>query len=626
MRELLMQYLNNGLSRREFIKKMTAAGFSTVAAQNVLGSLSPLTASGASSDYKIMRGNGAELLVEQWDAAGVEFLICGNSSHLRNIFDALIDHPRIHPILTVEEGIAVAIASGYAMASGKLGVVACSAVGAPHCTSNMYNAMTARLPVMVATDMNPTEWQVREGISEGFKLLDVANPLTKWRFLVEHRQLIPDVTRRAIKVATASPGGPVFLTYPEDVLDPQIEAPIIPQEKFLVPAQLKAPPEAIEAAARMLLEAKNPCMTVEAEAWRSGASDAVVELAELLGIPGMRVVVSSWTDGFPTDHPLYINHEYTENVRFPLGKSDLLLLLGIYMPNPGPAKTIHITTEPDQIGKDHPEDMPMLADTRLAVLDLIDAIKSMATTERLSAIARPRIEAIKAFNQSMRESLDKVAKANWDYKPIAWQRLAVELDRALDPDALIVEELSTEKTKIFSYIRTRKDGRTRIGRNIYQALGWGVGLSIGAKLAVPNRQVVSFVGDGAFMFGQFESLWTMARYEVPIIVVVFNNRSYNEPRQRMLGKMSRQGQLGKDMACYLGDPNVNFAKAASVFGIAGEVVENPDDIQPALRRAIRATRDGKPYVLDVLIERTGVGAESTWYPEYSVAERRTRQV
>jgi thiamine pyrophosphate-dependent acetolactate synthase large subunit-like protein len=632
MRELVMSYLSNELSRRGFIKKMSAAGFSAVAANEILRSLNPLTTSAAErsvdavADYKTMQGTGGEVLVEQWLAAGVEFLFTSNSSHLRGVYDALVDNQRMHPIVAVEEGQAVAMAAGYAMATGKPSVAAMSVAGAPHASSNMYNAMSAQLPVMIATDMVPTEVEDREGIYEGRNLLGAADSNSKWKWLVGQADLIPDITRRAIKVATTAPSGPVLITYPEDVLvRNNVKATIIPQEKFNVPAAIRGPNEAIETAARMLLEAKNPCMYVGPEAWTSGARAACIELAELLGIASMRVLIDSWVDTFPTSHPLFINAEYTANTRFPRGV-DVLLVVGGFMPNPGTAKTIHITTARNDVGKAYPEDLPILADTRLAVLDIIQAIKSMAAADRLSKIATPRIEAIGSFNKSMQESLQAVAKVHWDNKPISWPRLSLELNNALDPDALIVDELSTEKTKLFSYLRTREGGRTRIGRSIQQALGWGVGLSIGVKLAKPNQQVVSLVGDGAFMFGQFEALWTMARYEVPVITVVFNNRSYNEPRQRIMGKMGRQGETGKDIACYLGSPDVDFARVASGFGIGGEVVANPGDTRPALDRAIKATRDGKPYVLDVLLERSGIGAESTWYPPYSIAKQRTRQV
>jgi thiamine pyrophosphate-dependent acetolactate synthase large subunit-like protein len=474
--------------------------------------------------------------------------------------------------------------------------------------------------------MVPVEFEDREAVYETRTLLGTAGSASKWHWMASQSELIPDITRRAIRVATTAPGGPVLLSYPEDVLARKdIKATIIPQEKFNVPAAIRPPTSAVEAAAKMLLDAKSPAMYVGPEAWRSGARPDCVELAEMLGIPAMRVLIDSWVDCFPTDHPLFVNAEYTPNVRFPRG-IDVLLVLGGFIPNPGTAKAIHITTDPAEINKVYPAELPVLADTRLAVRDIIDAIKSQATKERLAATAQPRIEAIRAFDQSMRETLRAVAKDNWDNKPISWQRLAMELDAALEPDALIIDELSTEKTKLFSYIRTREGGRTRMGRSIQQALGWGVGLSIGAKLATPNQQVVSVIGDGAFMFGQLEALWSMARYDVPNIVVVFNNRSYNEPRQRIMGKMGKQGQTGKDMACYLGNPDVDFTKVASAFGIAGEVVANPGDLRSALERAVKTTRGGKPYILDVLVERSGIGAESTWYPRYSTAERRGRPV
>lgn len=631
MRELVMSYLRDDLSRRGFIKKMTGAGFSAVAASAVLESLSPLTASGAElavvepGEYKTIKGTGGEILVEQLRAAEVKFVVAGNSSHLRDFYDGFVDRNDIHLIMAVEEGQAVAIASGYAMASGKLGVVAVSVAGIPHCSSNMYNAMTARLPLLVASDMVPSVFEDREGTYEGRNLINAGHSNAKWNWYVSNAAVVPDITRRAIKVATTSPGGPVLITYPEDALAGEAGATIIPQEKFNVPVTVKPPADAVEAAARLLLEAKSPCMYVGPEAWTTGGRMDCIELAELLGIPAMRTSNDCWVDCFPTAHPLFVNAEFTPNLRFPRGV-DVLLVLGHFMPRPGSAKAVHVTTERNEINKASPAELPIAADPRLTVRDIITAIKSVATAQRISAVARPRIDETRTFNRSMDEALGAAAKARWDSSPISWPRLAMALNDALDPDALIVDELSTEKTKIFSYIRTHDGGRTRIGRSIQQALGWGVGLSIGAKFASPDRQVVSLVGDGAFMFGQFEALWSMTRYNVPVITIVLNNRSYNEPRQRILGKMGKQGRSGKDMACYLGSPDVDFARAASAFGIGGEMVANPADLGPALGRAIKATRDGKPYVLDVVVERSGIGHESTWYARYSVAEQRARKV
>ena len=157
------------------------------------------------------------------------------------------------------------------------------------------------------------------------------------------------------------------------------------------------------------------------------------------------------------------------------------------------------------------------------------------------------------------------------------------------------------------------------------ALGWGVAASIGVKIARPNNQVVCLQGDGGFLFGQTEALWTMSRYDVPVIVVIFNNRSYNETRVRMYSRGGRQAETQKDMLSYLGDPDVNFVHIANAFNIRGEQVQSREQIKAAMSRAIRATRDGRPYLIDALVERGASGAAG-WYPAYSVAESRTRQV
>jgi thiamine pyrophosphate-dependent acetolactate synthase large subunit-like protein len=209
--------------------------------------------------------------------------------------------------------------------------------------------------------------------------------------------------------------------------------------------------------------------------------------------------------------------------------------------------------------------------------------------------------------------------------------VSAELIEVLEKDAIIVPELSQyggagfAENVALSQFTFGPGGMRHIGRTTGGALGWGVGAALGVKLAQPDRQVVALQGDGSFLFGQAETLWTMVRYEVPVIVVIYNNRSYNGPRDAIFRQNGRQAQAGKDMTCYLGNPDVDFAKVAAGFGVKGEVAKNPDQLKAALRRAIRTTRDGMPYLIDAVIERTGAAADSTWYPKYSVAAARTRK-
>ena len=119
----------------------------------------------------------------------------------------------------------------------------------------------------------------------------------------------------------------------------------------------------------------------------------------------------------------------------------------------------------------------------------------------------------------------------------------------------------------------------------------------------------------------------MARYSAPVTTIVYNNRSYNNERNRIWTYVGgAQFKQGRDMTCYNGDPDVDFAKAAQAFGVEGEVIKEPDKLKDAIARAKRAVADGRPYLLDVHTWRDGVGAASTWHPPYSVAERRSRKV
>jgi thiamine pyrophosphate-dependent acetolactate synthase large subunit-like protein len=131
------------------------------------------------------------------------------------------------------------------------------------------------------------------------------------------------------------------------------------------------------------------------------------------------------------------------------------------------------------------------------------------------------------------------------------------------------------------------------------------------------------------LFGQLESLWTASRYDIPVIIVILNNRSYDSERQALymtsqLVKTNKE--LWKDMACYLGNPVVDFVNIAKGFGIDGELVSQPIELKAAFARATAVTREGRPYLIDAVIARRGKGADSTWHPEISIADRRTRKV
>jgi thiamine pyrophosphate-dependent acetolactate synthase large subunit-like protein len=207
------------------------------------------------------------------------------------------------------------------------------------------------------------------------------------------------------------------------------------------------------------------------------------------------------------------------------------------------------------------------------------------------------------------------------------ERLSAEINRVLDDQAVILSEQGGRSN--IGGIDFTPGGRTLIGPTTGYALGWGLGASLGVKIARPDQQVACLIGDGALLFGQVESLWTASRYDIPVIIIVFNNRSYDSERQALYLTSLLPGAdkpQWKDMSCYLGDPVVDFVGVARAFDIGGERISAPAEAGPALERAAAAAREGRPYLIDAVIARRGHAAESTWYPEISIAGRRSRKI
>lgn len=193
------------------------------------------------------------------------------------------------------------------------------------------------------------------------------------------------------------------------------------------------------------------------------------------------------------------------------------------------------------------------------------------------------------------------------------------MNRAIAPDAIVVTETVTSDRYIWSYVDFDQPGGGR--RHIVSSggsLGWGLGAACGAKMGVPDKQVVLSVGDGSYQFAT-QALWTIKRFEVPLVVVIFNNRAYQANRYAMAGLSGRAAATGQYRGINLVDPEIDHVGIARSYGIEGERVSSPAELEAALQRAMQAERQGRAYVLDVLIARQGAGADSDWHEKFSVA-------
>lgn len=627
--QTLERYLSNRTSRRDFIQSLAAVGVTTLAAESLLASLNvELEADegrGVDGQVEMFEGTAGAALVEQLKAAGVKYIFHTNTTGIATMMDQ-VDQDKINVIMVTHEGQAVSAAEGYALASNTLGFFVGSKVGVGNSISNLYNAWKDHTPMVVSYGRQPLKGQGGlDGFEEWDDHLEPTKSFTAWNWSCVDAETMPKTLRRAMKFAFTPPGAPVTLDFPGDLLNKKISSPILKLNPKSARPLFRASSARIEKAAELLAEANNPIFIVGSEITRGGATKEIIALAEKLSVPVAQDRRSPLFSDFPTHHPLFLS-EYSPPLRFP-ESMDLVINLGASASQELPEGTrlVHASSDADQIGKHRPTDLPILAHVSATIADLSDALDGILTKDRQQRIRSERLEKTSAYTRQLEQARQIALRGRFDQAPISWERVGYELEQALDKDAVLVPELGSQDYKLLHYLRQGEGQKHRIGRTAGSALGWGIGAALGVQLALPDRQVVAIQGDGGFMFGQSETLWSISRYDAPLLVIIMNNHSYNETRNRNLTRGGRQYETGQDMTSYLGAPDIDFAKMASAYDIQGEKVSDPNQLASALQRAIKTMRDGRPFMLDLEVARDGIFSESDWYPRHSIAELRKKK-
>jgi benzoylformate decarboxylase len=629
MKELVKKFLDKDISRRNFLQGLVGLGLSAKAINSVFNSIAyaeqVLPTEG--TDFE---GTGAEVLVETLKAFDIEYVFNANSTGQYALYEALMDRPEMNLILAVQEGQAASMAQGFELATGKTAALFIPGIGIPHACNNLYNAWKDRSSIAVFTDGSNSEFLGRDMFEQVDNWLEPLAQFSKWRWHVNYSNRIGEMVRKAIKVAATPPGGPVYIRIPTNILSAnRVKDKIYPKGRFNIPMNIEPAPHLIEQAAKLLIEAREPWINVGGEVTRAHANEELIELAELLSIP-VSQGVSCYGD-FPFKHSLFAGFWGMGPMTQAFG-IDVLLNIGALMPDPGyltnpvpnTCKVIHTRIEYDDIANIYPTDVAIAAGAKETIQALIETIKATLTKEKIKALRDNRLQKVISRLAETRRKREEKAKKHWDRSPLSWERLCFEVDRVLEEDACVVPELTHRVPH--HWMNFDRGKKKLIGRTTGSALGWGVGASFGVKVGRPDKQVVCLVGDGGMLFGQLESLWSFSRYDVPVIIIVFNNRSYEGPRKRMAMISRRPMEKYKDMANYIGDPDVGFVDIAKSFGIKGEVVSTPNDIRPAMKRAIQVTKDGRPYLIDAILAQTGPGAGFNWHPEISIAAKRKKRV
>jgi acetolactate synthase-1/2/3 large subunit len=639
MRELVARYLSRSISRRGFLKGLTTAGISLAAAESILESIVPVahaqdTRRVAPDAIKMVEGTGAECFAEQLIASGVRYVFGNSASEDAQFYEALVDRPQLKYILTPHEGPGAAMAAGYVKASGEPTIVMQAAVvGLVNAMGQMFNAYKEQTPlVFYSYRTDQTRRAGRDGFEEVANQEQIVQPMTKYSWLARRADMIPETVRRGFKAAWTQPYGPTYVSWHSDLNDEKTYAEVIVQEKVDPRMRVRPNPVEVERAAKLLVEAKMPLMIVGDEITTAKAAAKAVKLAELLGMPvtQARQIYAN----FPETHPLWVGSLPAARLAaldFPKNP-DVVINVGNKLQHNGPqpivareAKFIDMRIDSWSMGNVMNTEVPLVADVAYGLDDLIAAVEGLVTPA-IRKRAQERAQEVRRFSEKAKTLRALVAKnPEWNRNPMLADRVTSEIAQFADKDAIIVHEAGSVVLHGFDFNPIG-------GRELFfyygAHLGSGVGTAAGVKLARPNRQVICLVGDGSFIFGP-TALWNMARLELPVITVVYNNHAYSGPHSRVIektagGKMVQKRQFVHD---YLGNPDMNMAYIAKGFGVDAEVVESPGELGAALARARKATVQGRPYLIDAQVARVGVAwAEKPWVPPISVARERTRKV
>ncbi len=639
MRELVARYLRHSISRRDFLKSLTATGVSLAAAESVLSTLVPVAhaqeAGGAAArGIKVFEGSGGACMAEQLIASGVKYVFGNSSSEDAQFYEALVDRPQLKYILTPHEGPGAAMAAGYVKASGEPTLVMQAAVvGLMNAMGQMYNAFKEQTPlVFYSYRTDQTRRSGRDGFEEVANQEQIVAPLTKYSWMARRADMIPETLRRAFKAAWTPPYGPTYASWHSDLIDEKVRTEIISQDKVDPRMRVRPNPVEVERAAKLLVEARLPLLIVGDELYHTKSVAKAVTLAELLGMPVAQA--RQMFANFPTGHPLWVGNlpvARINSLSYPKDP-DVVINVGNKLQHQSPAlmvgrnvKFIDMRIDSWSMGNVMATDVPLVADVAYGLDDLIAAVEGLMTPS-LKQKAQERADEVRRFTELAKGMRALVTKnPDWNRSPMLADRLTWEIAQFADKDAIIVHEAGSVSAHSFGF-------NPLGGRELFfyygAHLGSGVGTAAGVKLARPNQQVICLVGDGSFIFGP-TALWNMARLELPVITVVYNNHAYSGPHGRVIDKVpgGRMVQTGQFVHDYLGKPDMNMAHIAKGFGVDGEVVSSPGELKAALARARRATVEGKPYLIDAQLARVGVAwAEQPWVPPIRIAQERTRKV
>jgi acetolactate synthase-1/2/3 large subunit len=565
---------------------------------------------------------GAESFIELLNVNRVDYIFMNPGTDTTPIQEAVAKFkatgrrtPQV--ILCTHETVAMAAAHGYFAVTGRPQVVLVHVdVGTQNIGGALHNAQRSRIGVVVCAGRSPSifEGERPGGRSMGIMWWQeqrdqagVVRNFTKWDYELRFNENAHHVVQRAFQVAATQPSGPVYLTLPREVLVEKIKkVHLLDVNRFAPPATPEADGVLLAEAADLLAAASEPLIIVGYAGRNPRVVQPLIELAEMIGA---RVSASTARLNFPSNHPLAVGGFTGEY----LNQADVLLVVDHDIPyipamsKPASAtKIIHIDIDPikqDMVMWGFPSDILLQADSAKAIPALNKLVLKKMTKARTERARARYVQMEKERSRIDAEARD-LALSRADATPVSPEWFCLCLSEVVDADTIIVDESMSGGGALSRYVPRTKPG-TIFGSG-GSSLGFGLGASLGVKLAAPDKNVVCLVGDGCFMFGApTPTFWASNVYHLPFLCVIFNNEGYNAVRSNLRATFGKDNYGEKDPLFAGMDiaPSPDYALIARACNCYGETVHTSAEALPAIRRAFAQVKGGRSAVLDVRIAK-----------------------
>ncbi|MGW6334239.1 acetolactate synthase large subunit [Nocardia rhamnosiphila] len=545
------------------------------------------------------RVTGAQSVVRSLEELGVDTVFGIPGGAVLPVYDPLFDSTKVRHVLVRHEQGAGHAATGYAQATGKVGVcMATSGPGATNLVTPIADAQMDSVPMVAITG------QVGRSLigTDAFQEADISGitmPITKHNFLIKEGIDIPRILAEAFYLASSGRPGVVLVDIPKDVLQEQTTFSWPPEMRLPGYRPVTKPHgKQVREAARLIAESTQPVLYVGGGVIKSDASAELLELAELTGIPVVTTLMAR--GAFPDSHELNMGmpgmHGTVAAVAA-LQKSDLLVTLGARFDDrvtgqldsfaPG-AKVIHADIDPAEIGKNRHADVPIVGDCREVITELIETLRADPAGFELD------LTAWRAYLDGIRDAY-----------PLGWSKpsdgsvspeyVIETLGRLAGPDAIYCAGVGQHQMWAAQFIKYEKP-RTWLNSGGAGTMGYAVPAAMGAKMGAPDREVWAVDGDGCFQMTNQE-LATCAVEGVPIKVALINNGNLGMVRQWQT-LFYDQRYSNTDLKTH-GLRIPDFVKLAEALGCHGIRVEREEDVEAAIREA--QSINDRPVVIDFIV-------------------------